>query len=1572
MIVYFANRTMDILGLASTELLNGFTISEDLKVEEIETGIDTFEGYISFNKETRAKVEKCVAEGNYILRNSDNKDEFYTIVEVEIDTKKQRVYFYAENGGLDLINEIVGDFEATEAQPISYYINKFAYDAGFKIKVNEVSTLTRKLKWEGEQTVTERLASVATQFDGCEISYSFKIKGLKVVNKYINIYEKRGKNDGVQLRLNKEIDSIITTKTIANVATALLCEGGTPDNADDPITLKGYVYDDGDYFVNGKILYSRKALAKWGRYVWEDEPNQILGNHGHIIRPFSYDTTSQATLCKKAISELKQVQKAEVNYEVDIKKLPDNVRIGDTVNVIDDAGNLYLSTRLLKLETSECDKTIKATLGEFLLKKSGISSKVAKLAADFAKQTVSVKRAVVVAKNATALAEAAQQQANEALTESENALNVSNEAKQAVETATQSAAEATEKADAAQKAVDVVEKSVESLETTVTNAQQAANNAQLAANTATEKAEEAKQAAQNAETQATEAKTAATNAETNSNTAIEKAETAEETANTAKETAESASGIANNAKADAEKAVEDVEKWADNLTTYKQTVEAEYSRKTELTETKANLQAQITANANELDIVHTKVLTVDETAADAKEKADAAQQQAANAQSQADEATAAAQAAQTEAYNAKQAAQNAQAEADTAKQAAATAQSVADQAEADLAKAKEDLSTVTSRVNATEEEIAAAQQAVETAQAAADKAKADALTATEKATTAQNTADTAVTNASNAQQAADEAAEQAELAQQIANEAKGNAATAQQTADEAKQKAEAAQSTANTAKANAETAQSKADEAAADALLAQQAANAADTKAQQAKTDLATAQQNLENVTSRVGATEEEIAAAQKAVETAQKAADDAQAEAEAAQATANTAKENAATAQQAADDAKTAADNAQQAADEAKQAADKAQEDVNSLAVRVTAAETAFEKTNEQIGMLATKDEVSQTLGGYYTKSEADAAILAKASEINLSVDSKVSGVQIGGRNLLKNSRHITLNSNNNALYPISYTTETENSREFRRYRRTESTLSPTTMSLYSAIPVNQITDCLTGKEITFSFLIRCSHSTTTNIMSRIVVNGVNYNFAPEPQQNIGAEWQRLSVTATITQEYEVNGSNILRFNPLLIPIPDGAIDTFYIDVCEWKIEKGNKATDWIPAPEDIDDKFSNYSTIEEMNSAINLKAEGIFSTVKETYTSKEDFNNLDIGGRNLVRDSSLKEKTDMWSFSSDNTYSFENGYCEIYRETTNGSRTFVSQSTNANKLLKPDNLAGGTFTLAAEIKLLDGYSITDASSLFYRCNTTELSSGFQEIAVKLGGATAEWQKVHAVFTFGDYNFDGSCQVCIALENAVNVGICVRNIKLEKGNKATDWTSAPEDAESEIDNLQDAVTEHSSYSERITAAETKINQLSHTIAMLVRDAEGQSQMTQSSTEAEYAFFSTEEIDKAIEDTSKILDDLNAEYGDTKAAVETLRQTLADYGERVKFSTYEDEPCIILYENDSNYKQIITNTRRIFIKTTNNVDRILSITDFESVETKRIVATENLQIGGYVLKTLGNGSVVLAWEGVAE
>lgn len=379
MILYFADRHMNVLGQASTELPKGLYISDDLKTEEVEAGVATLEFTLNYTASTRNDAKQYGSVGNYILRKNGDEQEFYTIITSEENIFKQEVEIYAEDAGMDLLNETVGEYKADKAYPASYYVEKFSDDSGFEIGINEVSNYNRKLSWEGETTASERILSVATQFDA-EVSYTFEIDRLKIKHKYINLHKKRGVDQGRELRINREVKNIIVKSSVEDLATALSVTGGYPEDSETPINLKGYKYDDGDIYLSGSTIYSRSAVAKWSRYLSEKGSGT-----GHIVQSYTYDTTSKSELCNRAVSKLKKIYDAAVSYEVELAYLPDGIKIGDTVNIVDDAGELYLSARIMKLESSICNDEYTATLGEYKLKSSGISEKMESLAAQFEK-----------------------------------------------------------------------------------------------------------------------------------------------------------------------------------------------------------------------------------------------------------------------------------------------------------------------------------------------------------------------------------------------------------------------------------------------------------------------------------------------------------------------------------------------------------------------------------------------------------------------------------------------------------------------------------------------------------------------------------------------------------------------------------------------------------------------------------------------------------------------------------------------------------------------------------------------------------------------------------------------------------------------------------------------------------------------------------------------------------------------------------------------------------------------------------------------------------------------------------
>lgn len=379
--VYFANRSMDILGVASTHLPDTLRLESDKIVEVLDGGSSYFESTVSYLGKSKNKIEsEFVKVGNYILlQDRFGKSKVFTIIESEKDREKNEIYSYAEDASLDLLNEVVQPFESAKNMYIADYFKKYLANSGYKIGINELGKdYSRKLKWEGSATVTERLLSIATQFDHAEISFSFEIKGMKVKEKYINIFKKRGTDTGTTLQLNRDVNNIITTESIKNLGTSLYSTGSVPEGKDLPITLKGYKPPNPDarFKIEGEFLRDVESNQRWSRFLAEGA--DFKG--GYITKEFSYETLSQSELYNRSVNRLKLISQVEQNFEVDIAVLPDNVRVGDKVRIVDQDDKLYLEARVLTLETSYSFDESKAVLGDFLIKEDGFNDKLKELA----------------------------------------------------------------------------------------------------------------------------------------------------------------------------------------------------------------------------------------------------------------------------------------------------------------------------------------------------------------------------------------------------------------------------------------------------------------------------------------------------------------------------------------------------------------------------------------------------------------------------------------------------------------------------------------------------------------------------------------------------------------------------------------------------------------------------------------------------------------------------------------------------------------------------------------------------------------------------------------------------------------------------------------------------------------------------------------------------------------------------------------------------------------------------------------------------------------------------------------
>lgn len=372
---YITDRNFALQTIVSTDGETTFKATSALDTLNVETASRTMVLDIMFTPKTSRDLATFTKVGNYVLYyDQNNKSVLMTILKATHKPTSGIRTLELESASLDLLNELSPPYKATKAEKIAFYMDKFLNDTGFEIGINEIPTLTRTLEWEGTSTTLERILSVATQF-GCELDFEFEFSGNQVVSWKVNIRKKVGSDTQYKLYVNRDINSIDTETDIYSLYNAVSPEGGTPQGKDTPINLKGYNWTDpeGRFVLNkdSGIIRDTHNIKQWRR------PNS---RDGYFLQYKTYEATSQKTLLDSALADLRKYSQPQVNYIVDIANVPHNLHIGDYLYIVDENEELFLNSRVLKLEYQHATKQVVATLGDFLIVDSGVSDNLKQLA----------------------------------------------------------------------------------------------------------------------------------------------------------------------------------------------------------------------------------------------------------------------------------------------------------------------------------------------------------------------------------------------------------------------------------------------------------------------------------------------------------------------------------------------------------------------------------------------------------------------------------------------------------------------------------------------------------------------------------------------------------------------------------------------------------------------------------------------------------------------------------------------------------------------------------------------------------------------------------------------------------------------------------------------------------------------------------------------------------------------------------------------------------------------------------------------------------------------------------------
>ena len=368
---------------------------------------------------------------------------------------------------------------------------------------------------------------------------------------------------------------------------------------------------------------------------------------------------------------------------------------------------------------------------------------------------------------------------------------------------------------------------------------------------------------------------------------------------------------------------------------------------------------------------------------------------------------------------------------------------------------------------------------------------------------------------------------------------------------------------------------------------------------------------------------------------------------------------------------------------------------------------------------------------------------------------------------------------------------------------------------------------------------------------------------------------------------------------------------------------------------------------------SASSIVLGGSGKNVEETLDSiKEDVDSIEIGATNLLRYTNLEDYWNEWIAWQTSVLEFSDGYLKITPGTDE-----TSCGTYPPKL---SSLTNGTEYTVSFMAYAE--EVTDLNYCYIMADGGDTSLG---VTIPV---TIAPERYSFVFTTTKEYTNASIMIGRSFTDNP-LAIYVKDLKLEEGNRATNWSPAPEDVRNEISSAQSAAdsaqgmaTENSS---RLDGAWNEIDAINSTIRNLVRGQNGETLMTQ--TESGWVFdFSS--VQNTLNSMTENVDNLNTNATLTDSQIEILKSTVSDLGvytEYIEFGVDNGKPCIILGEHDSEFKVVITNTDIRFMEGSN----IPAYISNQSLNIQKAVISQELKQGGFVWMARSNGNYGLLWRG---
>lgn len=366
------------------------------------------------------------------------------------------------------------------------------------------------------------------------------------------------------------------------------------------------------------------------------------------------------------------------------------------------------------------------------------------------------------------------------------------------------------------------------------------------------------------------------------------------------------------------------------------------------------------------------------------------------------------------------------------------------------------------------------------------------------------------------------------------------------------------------------------------------------------------------------------------------------------------------------------------------------------------------------------------------------------------------------------------------------------------------------------------------------------------------------------------------------------------------------------------------------------------------DKSTTVEQDLDGFRTTVSETYTTKTEFDNLEIGGTNLAErtgdlpGSAIRIIDSSGNASTGTDDSVPSGqYVAVAFDSTSENSNFYIHSAALGGVFSKIR-QGEQFTVSCWMKLSSVSGIED-KNFFIHCEP------MYDIQYHRGPVSTSWTRCWLTGTRNG-NTTSGISITFYPHTAYGSGktVYVSSIKVERGNKPTAWSPAPEDIDESFADLADIV--NSNNANVVSLMESSINQAKDSITTQV----AASYYTKTEAEELMAQMSTQ-----FQQTENSFE---MQFNSLRAIVDQVNESAdTNYSNIQKYIRFVDGHIIIGVEGNP-FSLDIGNDRISFMQ---NNSEIAYISNHEFYITSGII-TQNLRIGDFEFRPRSNGNLSLS------